>query len=435
MASAPRLTGMSASSLTGQQESRLSYIGWRVVLAAHFGVMVSFGSMLVFTFSIFLKPLSAEFGWSRESISTSFGLAAMTVAVCSPILGRWLDRYGPRRVIIPCMAVFGRAFASLALLTHHLWHLYGTFVLLGVVGNGTTQMGYSRAVSSWFDRRRGVALSFILAGVGVGSIVFPFLAQSIISVAGWRVAYMCLGGLVLVLGIPLTARFVTEADVARSSEVTYQRLTVGSTVVEGLKSRAFWILIAMLVLSSVSINGAITQLSALLTDRKVAAESAALAASALGASSFGARLLTGWLLDRFFGPRVAFALLSLAAGGIWLLASASTFWTGALAAILIGLGLGGEAAATPYLLTRYFGLRSFSTLYGFTWTFYALAAAIGPVILGRAFDLTGSYTRLLLVLAAGTFLAAAAMLAMPRYTVRPPVAPKKDKSPRSPQQH
>ena len=152
-------------------------------------------------------------------------------------------------------------------------------------------------------------------------------------------------------------------------------------------------------------------------------------------AALAGRIVTGWLLDRFFGPRVACALLSLAAGGIWLLASASTFWTGALAAILIGLGLGGEAAATPYLLTRYFGLRSFSTLYGFTWTFYALAAAIGPVILGRAFDLTGSYTRLLLVLAAGTFLAAAAMLAMPRYTVRPPVAPKKDKSPRSPQQH
>jgi MFS family permease len=374
--------------------------------------MVSFGSLLVFTFSIFLKPLSAEFGWSREGISRAFGLAAMTVAVCSPLLGRWLDRYGPRRVILPCMAIFGLAFASLALLTNHLWHLYAIFVLLGAVGNGTTQMGYSRAVSSWFDQSRGLALSCIVAGVGVGSVVLPVLAQSVITLVGWRTAYGCLGGLILLLGIPLTARFVRESDVVQIARVTYS----GSSVAEGLRSRAFWILIAMLVLSSVSINGAITQLSALLTDRKVTAESAALVASILGGSSFGARLATGWLLDRFFGPRVAFALLSLAACGIYILATASTFWTGALAAILIGLGLGGEAAITPYLLTRYFGLRSFSTLYGFTWTFYALAGAIGPVILGRAFDVTGSYTRLLVILAAGTTVAAATMIFMPRYS-------------------
>ncbi len=405
---------MSVSSLTVNRdaESHLGYYGWRVVLAAHFGVMVSFGSLLVFTFSIFLKPLSAEFGWSREAVSRAFGLAAITVAVCSPVLGKWLDRHGPRRIILPCMAIFGIAFASLALLTHHLWHLYAVFVLLGAVGNGTTQMGYSRAVSSWFDLRRGVALSCIIAGVGVGSVVFPFLAQLVISMAGWRAAYACLGGLILVLGIPLTARFVREADAVQATRETYS----GVSVAQGLTSRRFWILIVMLVLSSISINGAITQLSALLTDRKVAAESAALVASLLGASSFGARLGTGWLLDRFFGPRVALALLSLAAAGIYLLASAATFWTGALAAILIGLGLGGEAAITPYLLTRYFGLRSFSTLYGFTWTFYAFAGAIGPVILGRAFDMTGSYARLLVVLAGGTFVAAAVMIFMPRYS-------------------
>jgi MFS family permease len=405
---------MSVSSVTERQESesRLGYYGWRVVLAAHFGVMVSFGSLLVFTFSIFLKPLSAEFGWSREGISRAFGFAAITVACCSPLLGKWLDRSGPRRIILPCMTVFGIGFASLALLTSHLWHLYAIFVLLGAVGNGTTQMGYSRAVSSWFDLRRGIALSCIIAGVGVGSVVLPFLAQSIITLSGWRAAYACLGGLILILGIPLTARFVREADVVRAAPMTYS----GCTVAEGLRSRAFWILIAMLILSSVSINGAITQLSALLTDRKVAAESAALVASILGASSFGSRLMAGWLLDRFFGPRVAFALLSLAAAGIYILASASTFWAGALAAILIGLGLGGEAAITPYLLTRYFGLRSFSTLYGFTWTFYALAGATGPIILGRAFDMTGSYARLLVILAGGTLVAAIAMIFMPRYS-------------------
>ena len=109
--------------------------------------------------------------------------------------------------------------------------------------------------------------------------------------------------------------------------------------------------------------------------------------------------------------------MSLAtAAGIFLLARANSFLAGCLAAALIGIGAGGEAAITPYLLTRYFGLRAFSTLYGLTWTFYAAAAAIGPVILGRAFDSTGSYTSLLVGLAAALAVAAAMNLFLPNYS-------------------
>jgi MFS family permease len=99
-----------------------------------------------------------------------------------------------------------------------------------------------------------------------------------------------------------------------------------------------------------------------------------------------------------------------------LLSRADNFLTGSLAAALIGIGAGGEAATTPYLLTRYFGLRAFSTLYGFTWTFYAAAGAIGPVILGRAFDATGSYSSLLLLLAAALGIMALTNFLLPRYS-------------------
>ena len=117
------------------------------------GVFVSFASLFVYTFGIFLKPLAEEFPWSREA-----GLGRLRhrgddrgrllAAARLP-----LDRFGPRRVIVPCVAVFGVAFASLALLTPHLWHLYAIFAVLGVVGNGTAHMAYSRAVSSWFTAR------------------------------------------------------------------------------------------------------------------------------------------------------------------------------------------------------------------------------------------------------------------------------------------
>ena len=185
---------------------------------------------------------------------------------------------------------------------------------------------------------------------------------------------------------------------------------------QGLRSFAFWIIVAVLCVSSISMNGAITQMSALLTDRGITASGAALCASMLGGSSLLGRIGVGWLLDRFFGARVAFVVTLTTAAGIFLLARANNFSAGCLAAVLIGIGAGGEAAITPYLLTRYFGLRAFSTLYGITWTFYAASAAIGPVILGRAFDSTGSYASLLIILAAGLGLAAAMNLLLPKYS-------------------
>jgi MFS family permease len=162
-------------------------------------------------------------------------------------------------------------------------------------------------------------------------------------------------------------------------------------------------------------NGAIAHLSALLTDRGITPGDAALCASILGGTSVLGRIFTGWLLDRFFGGRVAFAISLITAAGIFSLARANTFAAGAFATALIGIGAGGEAAITPYLLTRYFGLRAFSTLYGLTWTFYAAAGATGPVILGRAFDSTGSYTSLLIVLAVVQAIAGAANLSLPTY--------------------
>jgi len=184
-------------------ETRESDAGWMVVLAAFFGVMAGFGSLVVFTFSVFLKPLSAEFGWSREAVSSAFGFAALSVAVASPKLGQLLYRYGARRVILPCNAIYGIALLSLAFLTSHILQFYAIFVIIGLAGNGTTQMGYSRAVSNWFDSRRGVALALVMSGTGAGSIVLPVVAQWLVETGGWITAYLSLGGLSLFCGIPL----------------------------------------------------------------------------------------------------------------------------------------------------------------------------------------------------------------------------------------
>jgi len=194
-------------------EADIGYEGWRVAGAASVGVFVSFASLLVYTFGVLLKPLAEEFAWSRESVSAAFGIAAITVAVCSPTLGYLFDRVNPTRIIVPCLIVFGAAFASLSLLTPHLWHLYAIFFVLGVVGNGTAQMAYSRAVSSWFERRRGTALAIVMSGGAVGAIVLPPAAEALIQSVGWRQACVVLGALVVVVGVPVVARFIRERPV------------------------------------------------------------------------------------------------------------------------------------------------------------------------------------------------------------------------------
>ncbi|MGH9431939.1 MAG: MFS transporter [Terriglobia bacterium] len=398
-------------------ESDPRYYGWRVVLAANLGVLGGFGSLFVYTFSVFLKPLSTQFGWSREAVSQGFAIAAIMVAVCSPAIGRWLDRLGPRRVILPCMALFGCAFASLALLRPHLWQFYATCLLMGGVGNGAAQLAYSRAIATWFRERLGLALALVMAGSGIGSMVLPVLAQTIISGWSWRGAYVALGVLALALGLPLSWRYVHEKTRDHLNPRPPQ--LSGSSWHQGIRAFPFWIVVASLFLNSISVNGVLAHLSAVLTDRGITAEGAALSISLLGAASLGGRLLVGGLLDRFVGSRVAFAMLMPAAAGILLLAKAATLPAGCVAAALVGVGMGAESDITPYLLTRYFGLRSFSTLYGFTWTFYAVAGALGPVIMGHAFDSTGSYAHTLTVLGFAMAVAASLMLLLPRYPESP----------------
>ena len=194
----------------GANEAAFAYPGWRVTVASGIGVFVSFGSLLVYTFGIFLKPLTEEFAWSRQAVSLAFGIAAMALAAASPPLGYLIDRLGPRRIILLCLTTFGCAFASLALLTPHIGHLYAVFAILGLVGNGAAHLAYSRVVSTWFDRRRGMALAILMAGGALGAIFLPPAAQFFIDRLGWRGAFLILGALSLGVGLPVVARFVRE---------------------------------------------------------------------------------------------------------------------------------------------------------------------------------------------------------------------------------
>lgn len=394
-------------------ESSPSYSGWKVVLAAFVGVMVSFAAMVPFTFSLFLTPLQDAFGWKREAISRAFAITALTVAACSPAIGSFLDHLPPRRIILPSIVIFACSMASLSLLRGHISQFYGTYLLLGIVGNGTAQLAYSRAVLTWFERRRGLALAIVLAGSGTGSILLPLIAQYVITTHGWRASYATLGVCALI-GFPLTALLVRNKPVAQNSTMHRQQ---ANGVTSALRSRNFWLIAVPVMLSALSLNAAIAHLAALLTGRSISPANAAVALSILGVSGIVGRLITGHLLDRFFAPLVSLVVLLVAALGIVVIAYATTPAAGILGAFLIGFGSGSEADVVPYLIAKYLGRGRFSTLYGLSWTAYAIGGAIGPVLMGRAFDTAGTYLpKAVLVFAAPLLVAALLQLLFPAYS-------------------
>jgi MFS family permease len=384
------------------------------------GIAVSFGSLVIFTFGVFMKPLTGQFGWSRTQVSLAFTLTAMTVAVFSPFIGRMVDRLGARRVLLPCVAVYGVAFCCLSLV-NTLPGFYALYVLLGVVGNGTTQLCYARVISAWFDRRRGIALATMMAGVGAGAIAIPPLTTWLISAYGLHAAYLLLGGSIFVLGLVPAGLWLRETppalNNANAPSQTRAAGVAGMRGGEAVRTPVFWLLLAGFFLFSVSVNGSVAHLIPLLTDRGIVAETAALAASILGVLTLCGRLLTGVLLDRFFGSRVAGIFFAIAAVGVAVLSQAHTIATAFLGASLVGLGMGAEADVMPYLISRYFGLRSFSEIYGYAFTAYAVAGALGPLLMGWSFDRFHSYSTALLGLAVAMLAGAIVLASLPRYPV------------------
>lgn len=393
------------------EEDSVGYTGWRVILAAFVGVGVSFAPMVPYTFSLFVVPLHSAFGWNREAISNAFAISALTVAAISPGIGSLLDRIPPRRVILPSILFFAAAMASLALLRGHIAQYYLSYLLLGIVGNGTAQLSYSRSVLTWFRKRRGLALAIVLSGSGTGSILLPMVTQHVISAHGWRSAYLTLGAVAL-LGFPLTALFVRNRPAAAATIALPEH---GVGISPAFRTRAFWIISFAVMLSAFSMNAIIAHLAAILVGRGVAAGNAALALSAMGISAIIARLFTGHLLDRIPAPFVALVVLLIATTGAATVAYATTASVGILGAILMGAGSGSEADVIPYMLAEYFGKKRFATLYGLSWTAYAIGGALGPILMGHGFDRAGTYVPLSVVLfSVPCFIAAGMQLLLPR---------------------
>jgi len=372
---------------------------WWVVFATVCGLLVGAGPINVFTFGVFLKPITEDLGLSRWAFSAALTVHVTIAAIVLPVIGWLVDRWGARRIMLPGLLLYALATVSYGLLqASPLLLSFLIFVLTGLVGGVQPPIPYAAVIAQWFDRERGLALGIGTAGVGLGVALVPQVAALLIDAVGWRLAYVGLAIGVLVVAFPPVALFLREppdfvAGVWRLQQAAGAAAAVpGVAAAEALRSWLFWGLAIAFFLDVIAINGTLTHIVPLLTDRGLPRQVATAALSGTGFALIFGRVLSGWCLDRFWGPYVAITFFILPMVGIGILTSGAAGFAPFLGAIVCGLGIGAEIDLMAFFTNRYFGLRDYAKLYGTMFGIFALGVGIGPALSGASFDRFHSYT-------------------------------------------
>jgi len=375
---------------------------WWVVFATVCGLIVGGGAINVFSFAVFLKPITAELGIGRSTFSSALTLHATLAALACPATGWLVDRWGARRIMIPGIVIYALATASYALIQASPFAItLLIFALTGLVGGVGTPIPYAAVITQWFDRQRGLALGIGIAGAGIGVALIPQLVALMIAAFGWRLAYIGLGATILIIAFVPVAIFLREppeGTAAHDGAAAARR--PGADVGAALRSGVFWALAIAFFLDVVAINGTLTHIVALLTDRQIPLQAATAALSGTGAALILGRILSGWCLDRFWGPYVAIGFFILPMIGILVLIGGSSGLasiSGFIGAIALGLGIGAEVDLMAFFASRYFGTRNYAKIYGTMFGVFAFGVGIGPSLSGLSFDRFHSYTPVFLL--------------------------------------
>lgn len=386
--------------------ARRFFYGWTIVAAAALGIGCSFSVLVITLTGIFAGPIGAEMGWTSQQIFFGSSLAGVGGVLSAPFIGALTDRLGVRRVLAFSFIIEILILISFKFLNSELLGYFARYLALAVLCMGTTQVVFSRVISSWFSRHLGMALGVALAGVGVGGGFWSLTLQKLIDTYGWRNAYLGVAIIVGCITVPLLFMLLRDTPanmglaVDGSTDPAAQNKTraaigTGMTLREAASTGQYWLMIVSFLLVGSALQAVQLHLVSLLTSRGSSAQlAAAVQASMLFAVIFG-RLSSGFLLDHVFAPRVSqlfliapiigISALTIGVSGGWAFASA----------MCIGVAVGGESDVIAYLVRRYFGLKHYSRIYGTFFAAYGAGTAIGPEATAWALKNIGGYDTVL----------------------------------------
>lgn len=404
------ITGEAETETTPAAKKGLFY-GWYIVAATVVGISLGYSVVAVMAFGTFILPLQQAFDWSRGEISLGLTVIGYTAIIVFPLAGMLVDRIGAKRVMVPSTILFGLIFGSLYFLTASLWHFYAICVAIPILAAGTAPLTYSRILVAWFDKKRGLALGIGLAGVGIGTAVVPVIATSIMEQYSWREAYAGLGLLIIILAVPVIALVLRnspaelgllpdgESAKEEASDSEKGKWLVGFTAKQALGQPGFWLIAGSFAIVGLTTSTILIHMIPLMVDRGMTRGEAAGTFAYLGIALIIGRLIAGYLMDKFFAPRVVIVFMLGPVVGLALLADGATGGMAALCAALVGMAIGAEFDVMGYFTSRYFGHRAFGQIYGYSYSAYKVGAATGPLLMGVAYDWVGRYDEILWAMA------------------------------------
>lgn len=400
--------------------------GWPSLAAATLAVGLGVSGLAIYSAGLFVNDLGRELGLTATTYGLAFSLMTLGMAAAVPVVGYAVDRYGVKIPTVISALGLATGFVVLGTIVHSVPAYLAAMALMGFFGAGSGPISFTRAVSSWFDRARGLALGITMMGMGLAGAIVPVVTSSLIAVHGWQSAYLALAGAAVAGALP-TLLFLREkphwepaaapgssADESRDAAVP---APAGPSFAVIRRTRLFWQLIATFGLMSVAFTGLVPHLVPMLRESGTSAGRAASIAALLGVAVIVSRLVVGFLFDVFRPPVVAATLCAICTLGVLAFAFGGVALA-PVAAIAVGCMLGAELDMLGFFTSRYFGLAAFGRAYAGPYTAFVVGGAIAPLWVGAVADQAGSYRPALIIVAVLTLVVAGSFLALPNPNIR-----------------
>lgn len=378
------------------------FYGYIVVVAAFFIMAVMWGTF--HAFGVFFNPVLAEFGWTRAMTSGALSLSLLISGFSAILMGRLTDRIGPRLVMILCGFLVGLGYLLISQVSA-FWQLYLFYGVIIGIAMGGAWVPLMSTVARWFVAKRSTMTGIVLAGLGIGGLVAPPLANWLISSYDWRMSYIIIGVLGLVIVI-LAALFLTR-DPTQKGQVPYGEVkgaehespsgNEGFSFNEAMRTGKFWMFFFTLFCFGFSLYAMIVHIAPHAIDLGISGASAANILAVIGGLGIVGMVVLGIVADRI-GNRWVFVIsFILMAAALFGLMPATEEWLLYLLTVVFGFGHGGFAASESPMAARLFGLKAHGQILGTAVLGFSIGAAIGPFLTGYIYDVTISYQMAFLV--------------------------------------
>jgi len=379
------------------------HYGWVILGTGTFGSFMTLPGQTAGV-SVFFDPITTELGISRTSASIAYAAGTLAGILPAPAIGRWIDRRGPRPTATIIAAGLALACAFMACVQSALMLLIGFALLRGAAIGGLSLVS-QQVVNLWFVRRRGIAAAATSLGLSAGSMVFPQLIDFLISLFGWRGAYLALAGFVALTILPVAAllfrdrpeKFGLSPDAGFALAAKIPRPEPSFSRQQALRTGVFWLLCAAgFLTNAVGTALLLNHFSIMQTAGLAYVDALTLLALAGGVQAI-ATLGTGFLADRYEPRR----LVPLAMGMLALASALPAFSGGIAVSWLYALSLGGaygsQQAINAAGYAQYFGRDHLGAIRGTSFVFGVAGAALGPLPFAASIDWTESYAAVLTV--------------------------------------